>query len=149
MTMRSLTFAVFLLLFTVSGVYAQDADVPRSQPRGEGTYAHLFTFEFRPGKTDEGVRILRNALIPSWRAAGVEVTLIESLIGKKDVFLIIPLLDGPRYFEWEIPEQDARAWAALVDQVGPDEAGRTVDQFVGLLESQSQDFVFLPAGSEG
>ena len=149
MTMRSLAFTVFLLLFAVPGAYAQDTDVPQARARGEGTYAHLFTFEFRPGKTDEGVRILRDALIPSWRTAGVEITLIESLIGKKNVFLIIPLLEGPRYFEWEIPAQDARAWAALVDQVGPEEAGRVVDRFVGLLDSQSQDFVFLPARAEG
>lgn len=124
---------------------AQDPGVPQAQRRPEGAYAHLFTFEFLPGKTDEGLTILRDHLLPAWRAAGVEPILIESLIGTKDLMLIVPLAEGPRYFEWTVPAQDARAWSALVRAAGPERAEQIVDRFVGLLARQSQDFVFLPA----
>lgn len=142
---KTLWLAIALTLTLTAPVPAQESGPPQAVKRGPGTYAHLFTIEFKPGKTDEGVQLLRKYLIPAWKSAGVEVTMMESLIGEKNVMLLIPLKDGPEYFEWTIPAQDAKAWAALSKQVGADKSEQVVDKFVGLLVRQSEDFVFLPA----
>ena len=127
---------------------AQDADVPRAVPR-EGSYAFLYRVTFRPGKSDEGIEILRDDLIPAWEAAGVDVVLYESLVGTRDITLVLPLHDGPGTFAWIVSPQDAETWAALVDRAGgPEEANAIVDRFIALVERQDQDFVVLP-GTRG
>lgn len=146
--LKTVWLTVALTLILAVPVLAQESGPPQAVKRGPGTYAHLFTIEFKPGKTDEGVELLEKYLIPAWKSAGVEVTMMESLIGEKNVMLLIPLKDGPEYFEWTIPAQDAKAWAALSKQVGADKSEQVVDKFVGLLVRQSEDFVFLPAGEK-
>lgn len=64
-------------------------------------------------------------------------------------FLLLFAAPGAHAGDDDVPAPDARARAWPVDQVGPEEAGRVVDRFVALLDSQSRDFVFLPAEAGG
>ena len=140
--------AVLAALFvSVAGggpLLAQDTDVPQAQEREAGTYFKLFQFEFHPGKTDDALSVLYDVLVPAWRKAGVQVQVIESLLQTKDVLLLIELKDGPRTLAFSVPDQDARAWAALVQLAGNAEAAnQAVDRFVGYLVRQSESLVFI------
>lgn len=140
--------AAALLALAPAPARAQDADVPAAVRR-EGTYAFLYHVTFRPGKSDDGIQVLRDDLIPAWRDAGVEVTLYESLVGTRDVYLVLPLRDGPATLGWEVSPQDAETWTALVRRAGGGEAAnRVVDRFIGFVERQSQDLVLLPTAEE-
>ena len=142
--MRQLVIFAFMLSLTAGLVAAQDATVPQAQERSAGTYYKLFTLEFKPGKTDDALGILFEYLVPAWRAAGVEVRVIEALLQTRDVMLLIELEDGPGALRFAVPEQDARAWAALMERAGdPAAAEKAVDRFIGYVARQSESLVFI------
>ncbi|MCA1749433.1 MAG: hypothetical protein ABR601_07410 [Parasphingopyxis sp.] len=126
-------------------VAAQPAEQESPTVRSDGHFANLFRFEFKPGKSDEALTILRETLLPAWRAAGVEARLVEDMLGTKDVWLFVPLENGPEYYAYETPPQDIRAWAALNALFEGDAAAaeRRLDEFVDLLVRQQQALVFV------
>lgn len=139
----TVTFAVLLFVLGPGTARAQDAEVPRAVSR-EGEYAFLYHVVFHPGKSDEGIGILEESLIPAWGRAGVRVTLFESLVGTRDAWVLVPLRDGPDTFDWVVSPQDAETWAALVERTGsPERANRVMDRFIALVERQSQEFIVL------
>lgn len=139
----AVTFAILLFGLGRGAARAQDTDVPRAVSR-EGEYAFLYHVVFHPGKSDEGIRILEDSLIPAWSRAGVRVTLLESLVGTRDAWVVVPLRDGPGTFDWVVSPQDAETWAALVERAGsPERANGVMDRFIALVERQSQEFVVL------
>ncbi len=122
---------------------AQETTQP--EVRSDGYFANFFHFEFKPGKSDEGLEILKETLIPAYRRAGVDVKLIEDMMGTKNLYLIIPLRSGPAYYSYVLPPQDADAWRALTAMSGdPAEAERRLDRFVDLLARQWQTMIFVP-----
>lgn len=142
--MRRILLLVFGLLLPAGPASAQEPDVPQAQVREAGTYYRLFTLEFRPGKTDDALEILYATLVPAWRNAGVEVQVIESLLETKDVLILVELEKGPETLAYTVPEQDARAWAALVALAGDAEsANRAVDRFIEFVARQSESLVFV------
>jgi len=128
----------------------QEPEVPGAVRRAGGEYATAFTITFSPGKVDEGVTILRDDLLPAWREAGIDATLIESLVGTRDVLLLLPLADGPSHYAWTVSPRDAAAWKALVRRAGgAAEANEAVDRLIGLVERQSEDLVYVRAPADG
>ena len=137
-----ITILSFVLFQSASG---QEAERLQGIKRGEGHYANLFHFTFKPGKTDEGLDILKNKLLPAFNNAGIQVTLIEDLMGTKDILALIPLEDGPSFYEFLVPEQDMRLIVELVNLAGSQEkAEEDLDSFISLLTNQWQTLVFLP-----
>ena len=135
-------FATALVLSS-SGVYAQDTGIPHAQPREAGTYYKLFILEFKPGKTDDALEVLNRTLIPAWREAGIKVHVFEQLLQTRDVFLLIDLKDGPNSLAYSVPEQDARAWAALVRIAGSAQAANhAVDELISMVQRQTETLVF-------
>jgi hypothetical protein len=134
-------------ILAVALVIAATALVANAQEPVEkkgGHFANLFTFEFKPGKTDEALGILRSTLIPAYEATGIHPTVIEDLLGTKDVILIVPLKNGPEYYKYEVPPQDAAAFKALIKNAGsPDKAEEQLDKFIGYVVRQSQKLVFV------
>jgi len=125
--------------------YGQESNDLRGQKRAEGHYANLFHFTFKPGKTDEGLEILNKRLLPAFNNAGIHVTLIEDLVGTKDVMALIPLEEGPRFYEYLVPGQDIKLIMELVKLTGSQEkAEEDLDKFINLLTKQSQTLVFIP-----
>ena len=147
--MASRSFAVASALLTVLSVGQPSTATAQSssptQVRQGGYFANMFRFEFRPGKSDEGLTILRDTLIPAYRKAGIDVQLIEDMVGTKDVYLIVPLRDGPAYYSFQTPPQDVQLWRELIKSVGGDEgkAEKRLDAFINLLVRQSQTLVFI------
>ena len=135
----------FILFTFICIVAAQEPTVFVEEKRGEGIYANLFQFTFKPGKTDEGLDILRSALIPAFLQSEIKVTLIEDLLGTKDVMLIVPLEQGPQYYEYIMPPQDSRLWASMLALSGSEQkAEENLDKLVMLLEKQTQTLIFMP-----
>lgn len=133
---------ILVLLFTLIG---NCQDVPAQQPREDGVYGNLFHFKFFPGKSDEGSGLLKEVLLPAFKEAGIKVTVIEDLMGTKDIYLIIELEDGPRYYESLVPNQDVKLWNALVKVHGSaQKAEEQEDRFIKFVEEQSQTLVYLP-----
>lgn len=146
--MKKLLLAI-LVTFLYSGfAYGQENNIPAQQSRGEGVFANLFHFTFLPGKSDEGIDILKSVLLPAFENTGINVTLIENLMGTKDVMMLIELEEGPQYYEPLISKQDAKLWAALFKINGP-KAEEQLDKFIKTLTKQSQTLVFLPKISKG
>jgi hypothetical protein len=141
-----ISMVIFLLSIGLASItVAQEPTVMEEEKRSDGSFANLFHFTFKPGKTDEGLEILRTTLLPSFSKANIKVTLIEDLMGTKDIMLIIPLEQGPSYYEYVMPAQDQRLWTSLLYLAGsPEKAEANLDRFIGLLEKQSQTMVFLP-----
>ena len=139
------TFTIIALLLGANSLLAQDPLIFAEQKREDGTFANMFHFTFKPGKSDEGLELLRSSLIPAFLQSEINVTLIEDLMGTKDVMLIVPLEQGPSYYASTMPVQDQKLWASLNTLLGsPEKAEEQLDKFVGLLEKQSQTLVFLP-----
>ena len=140
------SISIVLFTFLLSGiVLGQESNIPSEQSRGEGVFANLFHFTFLPGKSDEGLEVLKNVLLPAFEKAGVNVTLIEDLMGTKDVYMIIELDEGPRYYEPLVSKQDAKLWSSLLELTGSAEkAEEELDKFIKSLTKQSQTLVFIP-----
>ena len=130
--------AILLLLAACFSAIGQEEPKQRSG----GYFANLFQFEFAPGKTDEALSILESSLIPAYRRAGIDVTLVEDLLGTKDIYLLVELKSGPEYYSYDVPPQDMAAWQALHEIVG-EEGEQELDRFVGYLVRQSQTMVFV------
>jgi hypothetical protein len=94
---------ILLFIFLSARGVSQDLTV---QKREAGHYANFFHFKFLPGKSDEGSTLLQNVLLPAFKDAGINVTLIEDLMGTKDIYILIDLEEGPAYYENLIPRQD-------------------------------------------
>ena len=134
-----------LILFPLLPLWGHCQEIPEQQPRGPGVYANLFRFKFLPGKSDEGSELLRDVLLPAFKEAGINVTVIEDLLGTKDILLLIELEEGPRYYESLVPKQDIKLWNALVKVHGSSQnAEEQVDRFIKFLQEQSQTLVFIP-----
>jgi len=135
-------YVLAILLLVLTAAVSASAQEPAEKKGGH--FANLFTFEFKPGKTDEALAILRNTLIPAYEATGIHPTVIEDLLGTKDVILIVPLKNGPEYYKFEVPPQDAAAFKALIKNAGsPDKAEEQLDKFIGYVVRQSQKLVFV------
>lgn len=146
--MASSSIAVAYAVITVLSVgQPRPAAAQNSAPqlRQGGYFANMFRFEFRPGKSDEGLTILRETLIPAYRKAGIDVLLIEDMVGTKDLYLMVPLRDGPAYYSSQSPQQDVDLWRELIKSLGGDEgkAEKRLDAFINLLVRQSQTLVFV------
>lgn len=142
--MRHLIIIVLGMFFYTAAAVAQETEIPEAQKREPGTYYKLFNLEFKPGKTDDALEILRGKLVPAWRESGVKVQLIEFLLQTKDVMLLIELKEGPESLGYEVPKQDAEAWAALVSTAGnAASANEIVDRFIGYVARQSESLVFI------
>ena len=134
-----------LILFPLLPLWGHCQDIPESQPRDQGVYANLFTFKFLPGKSDEGNELIREVLLPAFKEAGIKVTVIEDLMGTKDILMLIELEEGPRYYESLVPKQDVKLWNALVKLHGDAvKAEEQVDKFIRFIQEQSQTLVFIP-----
>lgn len=139
-----ITIAVLSFVLFQSS-YGQENSQLEGVKRGEGQYANLFHFTFKPGKTDEGLEILNTKLLPAFDNAGIKVTLIEDLMGTKDIMALIPLEDGPSFYKFLVPKQDLRLLMELVKLAGTQEkAEEDLDSFINLLTNQSQTLVFIP-----
>ncbi len=118
--------------------------VPKAELRRNGHFANMFRFEFKPGKSDEALEILKGILLPAYRKAGIKAELIEDLLGTKDVYLIVPLRSGPNYYGYEVPPEDVDAWTALMETAGgPAEGEKRMDAFIAYVVRQSQSLVFV------
>lgn len=125
----------------------QEIDSIRGIKRTGGSYANLFKFEFKPGKTDEGLDILKSTLIPAFNNAGVRITLIEDLMGQKDLIALIELKEGPSFYEYVLPKQDLMLLKELLKISGSEEeTERRLDQFINLLVKQTQTLVYISEG---
>ncbi len=126
------------------GVAAAQVGVPKAELRRNGHFANLFHFEFKPGKSDEALEILKGSLLPAYRKAGIKAELVEDLLGAKDAYLIVPLRSGPNYYAYEVPPEDVDAWKALMETAGGAAEGeKRMDAFIGYVVKQSQSLVFI------
>lgn len=141
---KKIFFTIFIIgaLVLVSTVKAQET-APSEETRKGGSFANMFHFEFHPGKTDEALAILRKTLIPAYRNAGIEVTLIEDLLGTKDIFLVVPLKDGPAYYNFIVPKQDAEAWKQLIKLIG---SAEKAEQQSAKVKSEEVEDAFYGLG---
>lgn len=136
---------LILFLFPLMPAWVHSQEIVTSQPREEGVYANLFTFKFLPGKSDEGGELLKDVLLPAFKEAGIRVTVMEDLMGTKDIFMLIELEEGPGYYASLVPQQDIKLWNALVKVHGNEiHAEEKVDKFISFIQEQSQTLVFLP-----
>lgn len=134
-----------LFLFSLFPLWSYGQDLPEPQPRDSGVYANLFRFKFLPGKSDEGSELIRAVLLPAFKEAGIKVTVMEDLLGTKDVLMLIELEEGPGYYESLVPKQDIKLWNALVKVHGnASTAEEQVDRFIHFVQEQSQTLVFIP-----
>jgi hypothetical protein len=144
MDMLRIAFIIILPILIVLPANSQKNTDGRGIERENGTYANLFRFEFKPGKTDEGLVIFKNTLMPAFKNAGVKVTLLEDLMGTKDLLALIELKDGPSFYEYSVPRQDLVLFEELIKLAGSEqEAEVQLDRFVNLLVRQSQTLVFV------
>ena len=143
--MKRILYLLFSAMFILTGyVYGQKDDVLQGVKRTDGEYANLFRLEFKPGKTDEGLKILKNTLLPAFDSVGVKITIMEDLMGTKDILLLIFLEEGTQFYEYIIPKQDIMLFNALVKQTGSElNAEKQLDEFINLLSLQSQTLVFV------
>ena len=138
-----LIYSIILLLISVTG-FSQKSEATAGTERTNGWYANLFRFEFKPGKSDEGLTILNTVLLPAFKKAGVNVTVMEDLMGTKDVLMIIALKDGPEFYKYVVPAQDKILFDELIKLAGSEkEANAQLDKFVEILAKQSQTLVFV------
>ena len=141
---RKIGLLVIIFLTVIGFSFGQEQDAIKGVKRTGGTYANLFTFEFKPGKTDEGLEILNSTLIPAFKNAGVEVTIIEDLMGTKDLLALIELKEGPSFYEYVLPKQDLILFKELLKISGSEEeAEKSLDRFINLLVRQTQTLVYI------
>ena len=124
--------------------FGQESDSIESIKRTGGIYSNLFKFEFKPGKTDEVLEILNSTLLPAFKNARVKVTIIEDLMGGKDILALIELKDGPSFYEYALPKQDLVLLKELLKISGSEEeAEKRLDKFINLLVRQTQTLVYI------
>lgn len=64
---KKILFPIAAYLPLALPLFCQDAEFPPGVKRAGGSYANLFKFEFKPGKTKAGLEILNTNLISAFK----------------------------------------------------------------------------------
>lgn len=134
---------------TVAG--AQEAPEPSKH---EGDWYRLVHVDFKPGKTDDALKIIAEQFAPAGAAAGTPGP-VMSLVhesGPWNVTWVWHLSGGPGDLEWDVSPNNLKWMAALAEQEGGmDQARQALSQYTDLVASSTSFIVrgWSPMADEG
>ena len=134
----SLTLALALFAFSASA-----QEMGAAEMREGVTYHQVTHFKFHPGKSAEGIAIMRDHLLPASLASGTNVVLYETLVGGDwDVVSYFEMGDDMEELTWKTSPSEMRFRAQLVrDLGGIEEVGELYGRYLPLLADEHTEIV--------
>ncbi|MGB3543575.1 hypothetical protein, partial [Rubrivirga sp.] len=99
----SLTLALALFAFSASA-----QEMGAAEMREGVTYHQVQYFKFHPGKSAEGIAIMRDHLLPASLASGTNVAFYETLVGDWDAVSYFEMGDDLEEMTWETSPTEMR-----------------------------------------
>jgi len=123
---RIFAIAIAVALIAVLPVAAEE-EVPQAKKHDSLQWYYLVHVQFKTGKTDDAVKIIKDHFTPAAEAAGVKMPkFFMCNSGKWDLVYLYHLDAGITELEWKISPSDAKWLAACADQEGGMEAAEEI-----------------------
>ncbi len=116
--MRALCATVIAVGIVLAALPASAADLPKAEKRENVIYYSVLYIAFKPGKSDEGYKLIYDHLVPAGKKAGNPATIIDFQTGPWDSAAYFRLTEGPAAFNWITSPRTEAFWAALAEQEG-------------------------------
>jgi hypothetical protein len=108
--MRRILRSIALVLLTsaaLAPVGAQEAIAPKKLENV--SWYWMANVKFKPGKLDDGMKIINEHFAPAGNAVGMTgVRMLSHTGGQWDITLLFPMAEGPRALEWAMSPDDAK-----------------------------------------
>ncbi|UUO24604.1 hypothetical protein FGD67_16245 [Colwellia sp. M166] len=101
--------------------------------------------DFKPGKADRAMEIIRDHYFPASKKAGTQVPYIVQLhSGEWDMITAWKLKDGYSSMEWELTEDGVKWMSAFMKQEGKEKSKEIRDEFNSLIQRSSHVIGYHP-----
>jgi len=115
---------------------------PQAVKREGVTYYVASYIKFKPGKANEGRKIIYDHYLAVDQSAGLQTITFDFMTGPWDHVDYFLLEEGPSALAWEVSPRDAKWRAAFVEQEGGlEEAQKIWEQFSDLIWERQKDIV--------
>ena len=115
--MKRLIIAVFVFGLVLSpSVLAKE--LPKAAKYENVTWYIVNHTKFKPGKVDEGLKIIYEHFVPTDRAIGRDVITFEPLTGDWDHMVFFPMEDGASGIGWKVTPKGEKWWAEMAKRLG-------------------------------
>jgi len=139
------TFGLFIFIsasftFLSPSVYAQE--MPQAAEREGVTYYLARYVKFKPGKANQGRKIVYEHYKPTDQAIGLQTITFDFMTGPWDHVAYFPLEEGPSALAWEVSPQNAEWVATFAEQEGGmDEVRKIWAQYSDLVLEEQEEIV--------
>lgn len=128
----------------------QQANEHKARKLTNTSWYEIRQVDFKPGKRDAALKIMREQFQPAAESAGLPVARIFEYAtgGRWDIQLIFSMPDGPSELEWEIHPDDEKWMAALAAHCGgQDKAEAVIASYRDLISSGASELAIERNGS--
>ncbi len=140
---KSIMFTViFLFTFVASTIHAEELKPTKT---ANAQYLSISYTDFKPGKADRALEIIRNHYVKASQKAGTPVPYIVVLhSGEWDMVTVWTLKEGYASMEWEITE-DGIKWMQAFNELEGEEKGKEIrEEFNSLIHRSSHQIGYHP-----
>ena len=118
--MKKISLLIFLVLFAVSGIMAQD-DMQAVKHENSTWYRVVFV-DYKQGKIDRAKEIIKEYEKAGKAAETPPPKMMWLITGDYDLMLVWKLKNGPSDLEWKWSPDGVKWWKEFISQQGSKEA---------------------------
>ncbi len=132
------------LVFTLSSFIAHAEELKAKKLENVEFLSISYT-DFKPGKADRAMEIIREHYFPASKKAGTQVPYIVRLqSGEWDMVTAWKLKDGYSSMEWELTADGVKWMSAFMKQEGEEKSKKIRDEFNNLIQRTSHVIGYHP-----
>jgi len=137
-------WSLALILWVGAGTVAGAEEAPAPKKHQNVDWYRLVHVDYKPGKTDDALKLIREHFAPAGAAAGTPAP-VMSLVhesGPWNATWIWLLSGGPADLEWDVSPNNLKWMAALAEQEGGmEKAQQQLSQYNDLVASSTSYIV--------
>lgn len=140
---KTITSGLFFLLTVLP--FMTDAEELKPKKLENVQYLSISYTDFKPGKTDRAMEIIRNHFFKASKAAGTQVPYIVRLqSGEWDMVTAWTLNEGYASMEWELSADGIKWMQAFIKQEGKEKSKEIRDEFDSLIQRSNHVIDYHP-----
>ena len=137
----ALGIALFLSMAGLATPAQAQDEGPQPQRYEDVTWNWVVLYDFKAGKRDQAMEMVRDHYIPASKKAGTPYPrVIELQTGSWDVIVVYTLRDGPSEMAWKTSPEEAKGQKAFLEMHGEEKAQEIADEFSSTV-ARTNSFV--------
>jgi len=135
-------FILFSASFMFLGLSVYAQEMSQATKREGVTYYAASYVKFKPGKADQGRKIIYDHYLTADQAIGLQTTAYDFITGPWDHVAYFILEEGPSELSYDVSPREAEWRAAFIEQEGGlEEAQKIWDQYSDLVYERQVQIV--------